>query len=247
MTSPGSEPVPGRAGPSRGARCGILSSASSATYRHPGPEPQWSRPPWRSAPHDAPPHSRTVRVPPRAGAARREHRLFRSLVGSTTASQRRGYGGGWGIRRVHRTVSTSKSASSSSPVPDRAPRRPGTPVVPAAGEVPAAEESRTPTRRRRKATAAATAPAQAPAAEQPVLAPPADHDADRAGGGAPARIRTSDDGGPDRTSDAAETSAVDGAEGDRSSEGSGASEGAEDTDDEGAAAAESCFKSPKLA
>ncbi|WP_423754110.1 Rne/Rng family ribonuclease [Actinomyces gerencseriae] len=134
-------------------------------------------------------------------------------------------------------MSTSKSASSSSPVPDRAPRRPGTPVVPAAGEVPAAEESRTPTRRRRKATAAATAPAQAPAAEQPVLAPPADHDADRAGGGAPARIRTSDEGGPDRTSDAAETSAVDGAEGDRSSEGSGGSEGAEDTDDEGAAAA----------
>ena len=98
-----------------------------------------------------------------------------------TASQHRGYDGGRDTRRVRTTVSTSNPSSFSgrdseaSPAPaDAAAAEKAEKIEKTAKSEKTEKTEKTstgtaPARRRRKVTAAATAPAQVPAAEQPVL------------------------------------------------------------------------------
>ena len=95
-----------------------------------------------------------------------------------TASQHRGYDGGRDTRRVRTTVSTSNPSSFSgrdseaSPAPADAAAAEKAEKIEKTAKSEKTEKTSTgtaPARRRRKVTAAATAPAQVPAAEQPVL------------------------------------------------------------------------------
>ena len=97
---------------------------------------------------------------------------------SVTASQHRGYDGGRDTRRVRTTVSTSNPSSFSgrdseaSPAPADAAAAEKAEKIEKTAKSEKTEKASTgtaPARRRRKVTAAATAPAQVPAAEQPVL------------------------------------------------------------------------------